>query len=191
MELLEGLFTRRSIRKYKPDPISDEVLEQVMGATLAAPSGDNLQPWYYVVVRSPEAMADLRAILAGSGDELAPSLKERFANHPEVVTETRSFVSALGGAPACVLVFLLKEYPDRRDTSVMSVAMGMQNLMLAAHEYGLGTCCLTAPLYTGRGEQLKERFAPDKGEFLALVSLGYPDQTSKMPPRRAGRCDFI
>ena len=191
MELMEGLFTRRSIRKYKPDPISDEVLEQVMGATLAAPSGDNLQPWYYVVVRSPEAMADLRAILAGSGDELAPSLKERFANHPEVVAETRSFVSALGGAPACVLAFLLKEYPDRRDASVMSVAMGMQNLMLAAHEYGLGTCCLTSPLYTGRSEQLKERFAPDKGEFLALVSLGYPDQISKMPPRRAGRCDFI
>lgn len=191
MELMECLFTRRSIRKYKSDPIPDEMLKRIMEAALASPSGDNLQPWYYVVIRSPEAMADLRAILSGAGDELAPSLKERFANHPEVVAETRSFVSALGGAPACVLAFLLKEYPDRRDTSLMSVAMGMENLMLAAHEHGLGSCCLTAPLYTARSEQLKKRFAPDKGEFLALVSLGYPDQISKMPPRRAGRCDFI
>ena len=188
---MDALFTRRSIRRYRPAPVSREVLAEIMDGTLSAPSGNNLQPWYYVVIHSPKAMAELRATLSGIGDALIPELTERFANHPEVVAETRNFVDTLGGAPVCVLVFLLRDYADQRDTAVMSAAMSIQNLMLAAHAHGLGTCCLTAPLYTGRSEQLRARFAPGKGEFLALVTLGHPDQTAKMPPRRAGRCDFI
>lgn len=120
-----------------------------------------------------------------------PELEERFPNHPQVIRETESFLVSLGGAPACVLVFLLKEdYPDR-DNVLQSASAAVENLLLAAWAKGIGSCWMTAPVSAGFGPVLRDRFAPGKGELVAAVSLGYPDQTPRMPKRKTGRCVFL
>lgn len=86
----------------------------------------------------------------------------------------------------CVLAFLLKDYPDREGT-LQSVAAATENLLLAAWDKGIGSCWMSAPQRMGFGEELRARFAPDKGEFVAAITLGYPDETPQMPPRREGR----
>ena len=60
MDTLECLVTRRSVRKYKPDPIPRQELEEILAAAACAPSAVNLQPWYLVAVCSPEGMAEFR-----------------------------------------------------------------------------------------------------------------------------------
>ena len=70
-------------------------------------------------------------------------------------------------------------------------AMALENLLLAAWDKGIGSCWLSAPQRMGFGPALQERFAPDKGEFVAMVTLGYPDQAPKMPPRRDGRYTIV
>lgn len=59
MELLEAIFTRRSIRKYSGHPLSEEQLETIIKAGCAAPSAHNRQPWHFVVVRKPENLAEI------------------------------------------------------------------------------------------------------------------------------------
>ena len=64
---------------------------------------------------------------------------------------------------------------------------GVDSVLLAAWAKGIGSCWLSAPQRMGFGPAFQRRFAPDKGEFVAAVTLGYPDQQPKMPPRRDGR----
>ncbi len=189
METKEAIFGRRSIRKYKSTPIPEDVLREVIEAGLMAPSAINLQPWYFVVVQSPEKRQELVSVMGNVFGKFRPILEKRFATHPEVVEETGQFLSGLGGAPVCVLAFLLKpEYPEQEKEGVMqSVAAALENILLTAYDKGLGSCWLTAPLSMGFGPELQSRFAPDQGAFYAAVTLGYPDAEPKMPPRREGR----
>ena len=63
MELLELMKYRRSIRRYKPDPISETDLKEILEAGLAAPSAINLQHWYFVAVQNPQALDEIKAII--------------------------------------------------------------------------------------------------------------------------------
>ena len=191
MNTMEALLTRRSIRRYKPDPIPEQDLREILAAGAAAPSAVNMQHWYFVAVQSPEAMQEIKDIMGGVVDKFRPVLEERFSRNPEQVGITNRFMSTLGGAPVCLLAFLLKpDYPDR-DGAMQSVSAALENLLLAAWDKGIGSCWLSAPQRMGFGPALRERFAPDKGEFVAMVTLGYPDQTPKMPPRRDGRYTIV
>ena len=63
MDTREALMTRRSIRRYKADPIPENDLKEILEAGLAAPSAINLQHWYFVAVQSPEALEEVRQIM--------------------------------------------------------------------------------------------------------------------------------
>lgn len=188
MDARECLLTRRSVRRYKNDPIPDEVLERIMEGTLAAPSASNRQHWYFVVVRSPEAMAELRQVMGKMEETVLPAIRKQYEKHPEVAAETVAFLRGFGNAPVCVLAFCLKpEYSD--EGGRQSVAAAIENLLLAAWNEGVGSCWMAAPY--GIAPDLKERYAPGKGEFVAAISLGYPERVPAMPPRKPGRCEYI
>lgn len=90
----------------------------------------------------------------------------------------------------CVLAFFRKnDYPDR-DGAMQSVAAAIENILLAAWDKGIGSCWISAPLKVGMGEEIRQRFAPDKGEFVAAITLGYPDETPRCPVRRGGQFDL-
>ena len=187
MNTMEALLTRRSIRRYKPDPIPAQDLREILAAGAAAPSAVNMQHWYFVAVQSPEAMQEIKDIMGGVVDKFRPVLEERFSRNPEQVGITNRFMSTLGGAPVCLLAFLLKpDYPDR-DGAMQSVSAAIENVLLAAWDKGIGSCWMSAPQRMGFGPAFQARFAPDKGEFVAMITLGYPGQQPKVPPRRDGR----
>lgn len=191
MDAMECLLTRRSIRKYQPTPIPEEALHQVLEAALYAPSAINLQHWYFAVLQSPEKVSQFKEIMLRVQEKFRPVLAQRFEKHPQAFQDTETFLTSLGGAPVVVLVYALKpEYPDR-DGAMQSISAALENLMLAAWAKGLGTCWISAPQRMGFGPELQETFASDKGEFVAAVTLGYPDQEGKLPPRREGRVDFF
>ena len=191
MNTREALLTRRSIRRYQSTPIPEEDLREILEAGLYAPSAINLQHWYFVAVQDPAAMEEVRGIMDGVVEKFTPVLEQRFARNPEQIGITNRFLSTLGGAPVCVLVFMLKpDYPDR-DGAMQSVSAAIENVLLAAWDKGIGSCWLSAPQRMGFGPVFQERFAPDKGEFVAAITLGYPDQEGKLPPRRDGRYTIV
>ncbi len=191
MELKDAILGRRSVRKYKDTPVSDELLQEVLDMTMWAPSGVNLQPWCFVVVRSEEGHKSVLQHMGATAQRFKPVLEERFANHPEVAKETVSFLQNLGGAPVVVLVFKYTTYEGEEQNfgCEQSVAAAIQTFCLAAHAKGLGTCWMTAGHAVK--EELTREFGEGKGEYMAMISLGYPDEQARAPKRKEGRYEFV
>lgn len=187
MELKEGIQSRRSVRRYQDKGVSRELLEELMESACWAPSADNLQPWYFVVLTKQEDIERMRETMERVSEEIRPHLEELFPRHPRVVNETSAFLRRLGGAPVYVLAFLQKDYDLTRDSMLESTAAAIQNLLLVAHEKGLGACWVNAVTGLGYGPALQKMFAPEKGEFVSLIALGWPDQAPRPPARKPDR----
>lgn len=189
MDVKQAVLTRRSVRRYDSRPVADDVIAQLLEGAVWAPSGTNLQPWHFVAVRSPQGRAQVLELMAPVKTGFVPYLEKRFPQHPQVQKETLSFIETLGNAPVFVLAFLNKPYQeDKAFPAEQSVAAAIQNLLLLAWEQGLATCWLTAPKVVG--PQLEAWFAPEKGPFMGLVTLGYGEQPAHAPPRRDGRWEL-
>lgn len=187
--LLETIVSRRSIRRYRSDPVPRNVIAGLLHAAIWAPSAHNRQPWRFCVVDTPaqrdalaEAMgAQLRRDLAA--DDLAPELIEQDA--------ARSYARITGAAALIVLCLSLVDmdrYADERRSlneyvmAVQSTALAGQNLLLAAHDAGLGACWLCAPLFCP--DVVRGVLAlPDDWQPQALITLGYPAETREKTRR--------
>ena len=187
MELMDVISSRRSIRRYQDRAVPEDLLKELLEAACWAPSADNAQPWYFVALTQSKEIARMRETLEKVSEEIRPQLEETFPNHPQIVSQTMTFLRRLGGAPVYVLAFLQKDYGKHRDLMVESVAAAIQTMLLAAHERGLGTCWVNAATDLGCGPALQAAYAPDKGEFLSLIAIGWPDQEPKAPRRKPDR----
>ena len=169
MEALEAIKTRRSIRKYKPDPIDDETLEKVIEAARWAPSWANTQCWRFVVVRDSRIK-----------EQLAAMLSEKNAAIPAILSAPAAVVicAKLGKAGYLSDKTLAT---DKGDWFMFDVALATQNLILAAHALGLGTVLIGA-FDTRKVAEIVE--VPDGFCVVALTPLGYPDQEPVLRPRK-------
>ncbi|MBL8046686.1 MAG: nitroreductase family protein, partial [Anaerolineales bacterium] len=188
--MLELIRSRRSIRRYTEQVVPREVLERVLEAARWAPSAHNRQPWRLAVLETlaakqtvAQAMATrLRADRLADGD--APEIVEQDAARSQ---------QRITHAPAVIVLSLtvaeMDVYPDeRRRTAerlmaVQSVAMAAQNMLLAAHAEGLGTCWLCAPLFCPETVSTALRLPAD-WEPQALITLGYPANGGKPASRK-------
>ena len=187
MEFKDVIYGRRSVRKYKPDPVDETVLTEIIDAGLWAPSGVNLQPWYFVAVQSPEKIAELKELMAEVARRDEAHLKERFEKHPDVVAATMQFIRGMGNAPCVVLAF--QDKPDyswalREEGVIQSIAAAMENIVLSAYDHGVSSCWMTAVGQADMGSELRDRFAPGHGELVCLATLGYAENPNQTAPKR-------
>lgn len=191
--LMEIIRNRRSIRKFSDREISEEDLNTIIEAGMNAPSGLNLQPWYFVAVKSEEKRKELYTVMNEVGDKIMDELNERFAAHPEIIAETQTFIKTLGKAPVVLLAFLLKDDYQDPWTATQSVAAAMENSLLAARALGIGSCWLTAATQAGLNEKVEAMFAPRKGQLIATAALGYPENDAwpKYLKRKEGRFEIL
>ena len=171
---------RRSIRRYAQRPIAPDLLRSLLEAASWAPSAHNRQPWRFCVVTSTAVKQQLSRRMSEqwrhdlTTDGAAPDFIER---------RVRISHARLTGAAALILVALtmaeMDFYADEaRNQSewtmaVQSTALAAQNLLLAAHHYGLGGCWMCAPLFVP--ELVRDVLdLPDSWQPQALITLGYP-----------------
>jgi nitroreductase len=183
MDLYEAIEGRRSIRKFKKTPISRKLMEKIFDVALWAPSGMNRQSWKFYVVAG-ESKEELVRICSGSIQNLEPFLKKIFTEKPKVVEATRDFFRTLGNAPIVVCAYF---EPSRlKDaTGYQNVAAAIQNLLLVAHSEGLGSCWMTGPVYME--DEIDRFLGVDNLNLVAVIPMGYPDETPPAPPRRPDR----
>lgn len=191
METTAALFGRRSVRNYTPQPITDSDLEEILRAGAMAPSGLDLQPWYFSALKSEDARSRFLQVMSGVCEQIIPELEERYARRPEVIRDTKRFLLSLGGAPVIILAFLLKDGYPNREAALLSTAAAIENILLAAYDRNLASCWLTAPVQAGFGPSIRDRFASGKGELVAVITLGYPEFWPKVPARREGRYAIV
>jgi nitroreductase len=181
MDLYEAIMNRRSHRFYKPEMPPREVLEKVVNAALWAPSGTNAQPWEISVLTGrfrQEFVERASHCIA----QMIPILKA--AQVPEKGQEmVIKFFKDLGGAPVVIAITITKlEDPGMMEAFIQSGAALMQNLLLAAHAEGLGTCWMTGPNFVSK-ELLDYLGKPDQ-HLLAMTPIGYSAKEPPVVPRK-------
>ena len=187
MELTEAIRKRRSVRRYREEPVSEEVLRELLELACWAPSAENEQPWYFVALTRPEELQTLQNTMAQVAEDMKAHLEELLPKHPRIVGQTTDFLRRLGGAPVCILVFLQRDYGELRDSMLESTAAAIQTLLLAARERELGTCWINAATHLGYGPALRDVYAPEKGELVSIVTLGVAERTSIAAGRKPDR----
>jgi len=158
MEVMKVIEARKSIRKYRPDPVEPEKLAKIAEAFRLAPSARNGQSWKLLIVTDPAAKERIR--------EASPSKHTMITEAPVVLVGICSSQRVMGNG-------------HRLDSVDVSIAMSFA--MLEAHELGLGTCWMAN--YT----EPELRFAlglADDISVVAIMPLGYANEDPEPKPRK-------
>ncbi len=155
MDVFEAIKSRRSIRQFTDEPLGKEELERLLDAARWAPSGGNQQRWRFVVVTSP-AQKEL----------------------------IRKFAPGIFAMPSAFIVICADREPDANPWQealyLADCSIAAQNIMLAAHEMGIGTCVALSYAKVAVSEILE---LPENIEPMLVITLGYPAEDPEPPPR--------
>jgi nitroreductase len=193
--LFEAMYSARALRRFKPDPVPDEVMTRVLDAAIRAPSGSNQQHWLFVVVKDAESRRKLSAIYH-KGSQLMMKFyatRPRLA-HMNEAEENRLLKSAsylfenMHEAPVLLLACLKQEGPAAAQnlppdlagkmralqrTTGSSIYPAVQNIILACRALGLGTVLTT--LHLLHEDEAKAVVGlPPEVQTYALLPIGYP-----------------
>ena len=168
MDLMEAIKGRRSIRKYKPDAVPEEVLQKVMEALRWSPSWANTQCWEVIIVRDPNMKSELANTLTTTNPARS-SMTE--APIVIVLCGKKGVSGYYKGQPATV----------KGDWLMFDTGLATQNLCLAAHDLGLGTVIVGLFDHKKAEEILG---VPQNAEVVAMTPLGYPAAEGVTPKRK-------
>jgi nitroreductase len=158
METLKAILTRRSIRKYSEKNIPGEYYEVLLKAAMHAPTGRNRQPWHFILVSDRKRLKMLA--------DVNPSWK------------------MLEHADSAIVVCGDLNLEDSESFIIQDCSAATQNILLAAHELGLGTVWLGVHPRTDRLEPLKEILEiPSHIIPVSMVSVGNPNEEREQPDR--------
>lgn len=175
--------SRRSIRRYTTESISQETILRLLETAVWAPSAHNRQPWRFAVLTQA---ADIERLAAVMGARLRADRTADSDDPAEIERDVARSYARLTGAPVVIIVCMsmteMDHYPDAhraRNEWIMaaqSTAMAAQNLLLLAHVEGLAACWICAPLFAP--ELVRETLAlPPDWEPQGLITLGHPAET--------------
>ena len=178
MDFIELVKKRRSIRKYKSDPVPEEKLNYVLEAARIAPSWSNRQCWKYIVV-TDEALR--QKILMRSE---APSVEvgTSFVNFERKQRRPRDWIAE---APIIIVGCADPTQSGNKEEKpyyLLDMGISMEHLILAAAEQGLGTCWIGLLF---NESIVKEALGiPEDIHVVALTPLGYPDEMTELKSRK-------
>lgn len=191
MRLLDAIGTRASVRRFRPDPIPDEVVEKILWAATRAPTAGGRENWFFVVVRSEELRRRVHELLVEAHVLYA---KEIARMPPERIERWRRLMEeGMYLAPLYIAVLIdsrrLSGEPGTRAfeaelvMEIQSAAAAMENATLAAWCFGVGSVWLGVPLL------VEERFrellgVPPEYRLMGVLALGYPLETPSPKRRR-------
>lgn len=193
--LNELIGTRRSIRKFTEEPVSDKDLREIIEAGIRAPSGCNSQCWHFVAVRQKEKL-----------DQLAKEVEADIRDFYKNEDRTEAFLTAkirnntfFKDAPLVLFIFLTKiDYYDKDvlqkfeenglgyeglmeavgRPDLLSIGACVQNMLLTIHEKGLGACWMNSPvLYKER--LCKALDVPEGQKLISILPVGHPAYTPR------------
>ncbi len=161
MDILELIKTRRSIRKYKLDPIPEKEINKILEAGRWAPSASNRQPWSFIVLRSEETKRKL--------------------------AETLTWGGFLSQAPLGIAVVI---NPRASNHPVEDGAAATQNMLLEAHSLGLGACWIGAYGSVNEESAKDILNVPDDERLLSVIVIGRPAESPQSTRRKLDEITF-
>ena len=189
MELMEGIKTRRSVRRYKPEELPRELIKEILEDALWAPSAMNTQSWK-ILVFSGEKQKKFNTLLEDAVKHINNRLKELF--NEGMQERVHGFFKNLGGAPHTIVVLVAKAAhdPKLQETELENGAALMYNICLSAHNKGVGSCWMSAPLWI-EDIVLDYLGMKDDWKLAGVTPLGYADLIPPVPPRKGNPIEWI
>jgi nitroreductase len=149
METMDAILTRRSIRKYSPDPVNRDVIENVLKAGINAPSAGDEQPWHFVIIDQHDLL--------------------------EKISELHPYAKMLKDTPTAVLVCGDQHAPKYKDFWIQDCSAASQNMLLAAHDLGLGAVWIGVYPVEKMIRELRELLnIPAHITPFSIIAMGYP-----------------
>lgn len=188
---------RRSIREFTEEPVSEHDLDMIMEAARQAPSGENAQPWRFIIVKG-EGMRKKMGAIAGGGsgrrftaEFVTKKMQERFTNLQDEAKRQAAFQKLTSGqvstfmadAPVNIVVCGKKDVWDMPyDTSA-----AIENILLMVTALGLGACWVIAPCIDIRDEERIKNLLdiPEGFKAVSILSVGHPTRPHRPRPRLA------
>ena len=171
--VIEAILTRRTIRKYKPEPVNREVLEKIIECGVYAPSALNKQSWEIRVVETPELLNEIKdALVAANPDEDPAVVRDCFRE-------------------ARTVLFIANDTTFQ--FSPIDCGIFSQNIMLSAYSLGVGSVCLGRPLQFLKNcpEVLTKLDFSEGYSPIICVGLGYPDESPVAKPRDFSKVRYL
>lgn len=184
-EVLNCIKTRRSVRKYKPDQIAAPELDVLLEAAVWAPSGHNAQSWQFTVLQDRNLLLRLNEMVragfaAWEADPAHPN-KSNAKAHAE-----RPGYNFYYQAPTLIVA----SSPASNQNGMADCAAALQNVMLAAHSIGLGTCWINQLRWLDGDAEIRALLAalglPREHRICGAVAAGYSDIATRAPARKDG-----
>jgi len=155
--MLEAIRSRRTIRRYSAQKVTEDLLFSILEAGRWAPSGKNSQPWRFILVQDPK-------------------VKEALSN-------CTRYGSIIAEASAIIALFLDSQSGYDRVKDLQAIGACMENMLLAAHSVGLGASW-QGEILNRRGEVEGLLGVPSHFELMAVLTLGYPVVSDSSSSRR-------
>jgi len=186
---------RRSIRDFTSDSVSDQELDMILEAARQAPSGENAQPWRFIVVKDEITRKKLGAIAGGgsgrrfTAEFVTKKMQERFSNLQDEAKKKAAFEKLTSGqvsafmaeAPVNIVVCGKKDVWDMPyDTSA-----AIENILLMITALGLGACWVIAPCIDIRDEERMKAILdiPEEYKAVSVISVGHQTRPHRQRPR--------
>lgn len=174
--VIDAIMSRRSIRKYKPQPVEREKMQTILNCGINAPNGMNKQSWEVRVVDNPEFIDGLTEIYKKENPKAGerPGFRNMFNNAPTV-----AFIA----------------YDPTYDMAQIDCGLLGENMILSAWSMGIGSCCLGGPVRFMKSsvaaEYLKKLGFSEGYELLYAIAFGYPDETPGAKTRELQKVKYI
>jgi nitroreductase len=185
--VIENIKTRRSVREFADRDVSDEEIKTIIDAGIHAPSAFNSQPWFFVVIKNREMMTRI-------SDHCKPRLLAQLQEATgESIEEMKKYLSMeefdiFYDAP--VLVIVLGNNADIATDYDCSLCA--ENMMLAAHSMGIGSCWIGSACFVQESAELLEELGitPDF-RVVAPIVFGYEVTVTEEPPKREAQVVWV
>jgi len=163
VDILEIIRARRSIRKFRPEAVSSELIEKILEAGRWAPSGLNNQPWRFAVITSRTTISE--------------------------ISKLTHYAKIVNASQALIPVFLDTGKSYHREKDIQAIGACLQNMLLEAHSLGLGAVWLGEIIKSAAqiGELLR---LPRDLELMAVIALGYPEE-NPLPTKRINLKELV
>ena len=207
-DILEVIKTRKSIRRYKTDPIPDEIIDKVLEAARWAATGENYQPWRLIVIRKQETknrIGDLAKL--GSGSRMTAwqclgEMQKRFENIEDPIKRAEVLRFMYSGEvsefakQAPVIIAVIGSLMEGSVDVPYDLSACAENMLLEAHSLGLGACWVHGPVASTRdAAKFKKilKIPTGMGEYkvIAYIALGWPAEARKHPRPKKNLAEIV
>ncbi|MBE6022103.1 MAG: nitroreductase [Cellulosilyticum sp.] len=201
MNIIEGIYERKSIRKYTEAPVQKEDLMTCLKAACQAPSPKHQQNWHFVVIQNREMISQIANLVKARHESIAAYAEDEKTK--EKFMKLMRYYTLFEGAPVLVVVYakpyfmieekILKQEENMQEvieaikstqSAAQAIGAAVENFLLTATHLGYGTCYMTGPAHAKKEIEALIGTVSESYEMMSMIAMGVPVESVSDKPER-------